>query len=384
MLPGSTRETTRLFGSTLKALLVFVVAFVAFEDVALACACCDGGSNRRPIAWSARGAALVDYRGFTGCEETHGLEIWRAGATRPVACFDLYGDDPNARMDCRSLNSADEQDEQLRQMSPADRLRRTSRTRFFPLPVKRLHPNHVRAKLRPARSTPDASGPEAILVVAIQGADGTFHEVLRRRVTYHSSDDPSGESPQGRNPISVAVFPSPDSSRALVRFSGHDIDPGIGNFPDELRSVELPPLTEGALVDSAPNIVALLPARPSQDGGMGPARAWLNRRGLRAHAQGDFHQSARLFANAVMHDPSAAMPRFNLACASARLGATDQALWLLEELGSRASECEPCREALQRARTDEDLASVRSDPRFVSAVAHAADSPPAAARSGQD
>jgi hypothetical protein len=82
-----------------------------------------------------------------------------------------------------------------------------------------------------------------------------------------------------------------------------------------------------------------------------------NEDGLRAHREGRFDESLRLFREAAAAAPDHDLSRFNAACALARLGRLDEAR---RELGALLCRDLPTHAA--RLRTDEDLAPLRDDP----------------------
>lgn len=86
----------------------------------------------------------------------------------------------------------------------------------------------------------------------------------------------------------------------------------------------------------------------------------LNSEGLHRHKKGDYGQAAEKYRDALAVDGRARFPRYNLACALALLGKSDEALQhllALRELGHEAK--------LADARVDADFVSMRADARFV-------------------
>lgn len=61
-------------------------------------------------------------------------------------------------------------------------------------------------------------------------------------------------------------------------------------------------------------------------------------------------------------DPQDPMPRYNLACALARLGLKNRAIEQLAQIAK--AKCKKCRARIERAKVDTDLFNLRNDPRF--------------------
>jgi hypothetical protein len=74
--------------------------------------------------------------------------------------------------------------------------------------------------------------------------------------------------------------------------------------------------------------------------------------------RGEYAEAKRMLEELLAEHPGEAGPLYNLACAEARLGESDAAL---EHLALAVGESESLREL---AASDEDLASIRADPRF--------------------
>lgn len=86
-----------------------------------------------------------------------------------------------------------------------------------------------------------------------------------------------------------------------------------------------------------------------------------NDTGFRAHQAGDFAKSARLFRRAVLADPDAKLPPYNLACALAQLRDERTKAALAAAIAKDPS-------AKARAKTDKDFDKVRSEPWFAELV----------------
>jgi quercetin dioxygenase-like cupin family protein len=82
-----------------------------------------------------------------------------------------------------------------------------------------------------------------------------------------------------------------------------------------------------------------------------------------AYNAGDFERAARIVADIAAEHPTEAITWFNLSCCEARLGRTEDALDHL----AKSLELDP--RFVEVAREDEDLESIRSDPRFEKLVA---------------
>lgn len=82
-----------------------------------------------------------------------------------------------------------------------------------------------------------------------------------------------------------------------------------------------------------------------------------NDAGYARHKKGEYARAAELFAKATLANPDAKLPRYNLACAYARLGDPRA-----KEALTRAIEQSP--DAKKKAMTDPDFESVRSEPWF--------------------
>lgn len=87
-----------------------------------------------------------------------------------------------------------------------------------------------------------------------------------------------------------------------------------------------------------------------------------NRDGMQAYNRGDYEAAADEFVSALEADPYFDLAKYNLICQLALLGRTDDAIEHLDEL-SRWDSPEVA-ERMSRALVDEDLISLRDDPRF--------------------
>jgi tetratricopeptide (TPR) repeat protein len=90
-------------------------------------------------------------------------------------------------------------------------------------------------------------------------------------------------------------------------------------------------------------------------------------------SRGEYDKAARLLERSLRRNPRDSNTHYNLACARARQGKTDEAFASLQkavELGFRDA---------KHIQVDDDLASLRQDARFAALVKQAADAPPVAA-----
>jgi hypothetical protein len=92
------------------------------------------------------------------------------------------------------------------------------------------------------------------------------------------------------------------------------------------------------------------------------ARSAYNDAGLARHKKGEFRRAAELFEKAVAVDPGAHLPRYNLACAYARLGDPRVKQALEAAIAARAEESKAS------ARKDPDFDSVRGEQWFAALV----------------
>lgn len=222
-------------------LLIVFLTLVATESIALACACCDRGSTREIIGWSASGrSALVRYE-TQACEQYVAMEVWRTGRDAPATCFDLLSETPDAPIACSSITDGMHETAE----------RRSTRSRHYPQPALQLHPADVRARAwraRPGENDESYVSPvELQIEIRVAGAwrrvwDGRFHAGRPERY-----DIPVAFQ-YVEQPLEVSVWPSPNGERALLAVSGHDIAPGFGEWPTTLYWITLPEGTSGRRV----------------------------------------------------------------------------------------------------------------------------------------
>jgi tetratricopeptide (TPR) repeat protein len=140
---------------------------------------------------------------------------------------------------------------------------------------------------------------------------------------------------------------------AVFTVAGEQIEAPAGT----LVHVSDPATMRGAVAQQAPATVLAVGAAPGEP--FSP-RAWeLNRDVLPLFERGDYAGAKRTLEQALPAYPDDPAPiLFNLACAEARLGEKDEALAHLADAIAR----EP--RFAEYAPSDEDLASLRDDPRF--------------------
>lgn len=146
-------------------------------------------------------------------------------------------------------------------------------------------------------------------------------------------------------------------------FSGHaeftlggekvDAPPGTVVF------VRDPAAQRGATATADGTVIVSMGAKPGE--AYEPQPWELNSEVIPLFERGEFAEAKARLEVAVAGHPNGASLFFNLACAESQLGETDAAL---EHL-ARAIEIEP--RFAEYAQTDDDLASIRSDPRFPAA-----------------
>ncbi|MBW2278359.1 MAG: hypothetical protein JRF63_12770 [Deltaproteobacteria bacterium] len=93
----------------------------------------------------------------------------------------------------------------------------------------------------------------------------------------------------------------------------------------------------------------------------------LNLQGMTAYNANNYAAAIAQFVAALEANPAAHQTRYNLACALALSGDGRGALEQLEQL--KNANCTPCRQNLDRARFDKDLAILRGHPGFEAIVA---------------
>lgn len=194
-------------------------------------------------------------------------------------------------------------------------------------------------RMEPPPTEPDGAPPKPEPLPAAVGgnsieareADGRF-EIFLRGDDAHPIEVKMGALPRARSTRIEGVFLGPDTGEEA---------PDIAALA--WRSSEDAAEVRGALVLDLAN-----------------ARAWMEqKRGLKAHLAGDYHEAADRFSSAWRTDPEDPLGAYNLACALARLGQEERALTYLW----KAIDMDGPRIRVFAAR-DPDLDSLRSHPDF--------------------
>ena len=333
------------------------MAVFAAESMALACACCDRGSTREIVGWSATGrSALVRYE-TQACEQYVALEVWRSGADAPAGCFDLLSDDPNAQVACASiLDGAHE------------RTPRTSRRpSSYPQAPTQLHPDSVRARDWRANTTDDEEYATPVELHVDVRVGGAWTEVWSARLNIgrpESYDIPTAFQ-YVEQPLDVGIWPSPNGDRALLAVSGHDVAPGMGEWPTSLFWVSLP---EGTSTRRAP--ATSEPVLSVMEHRAGFPRRVRAARTVVQHAQravdaDDASAAEYLYAMALYANPRSVDALIGLAAMRLR-----RARGTGLELLLRAIERDP--EAVLRTQSDPRFVALGAVPAYWILVAHAA------------
>jgi hypothetical protein len=358
--------------------VVAAVALVTLASVrSYACACCDGTSVVNPVGWSSAGdALLLDSDTFAACEHKRALRALGRG-DQSYACFVNRGTE---QVECpRKANGA-----RAPSKDPRD----------YAGPPRVVGAGQVRSELRALSSK---GYPLRELDVHVFAA-GEWTPLWKGALVAVFPLDVAGPAFEGSLDdeaemlVDVTVLPTPDGKQALLAVANHDTNPGIGHWGTSFVWVDLPE-SVGAMKGEASRFESPPPHVPAQVRELrfptpvvpGPGRfavydvrgvgtadtiprtsARFNDRGLAAHRSGDFRKSAYLFAQALSRDGGNPFARYNLACAYARLAMPELAMWHLSLLAR--SGCPKCAERLSRARTDDDLASLRERPAFRSMV----------------
>jgi tetratricopeptide (TPR) repeat protein len=154
------------------------------------------------------------------------------------------------------------------------------------------------------------------------------------------------------------------AGRAAFVLDGDEIDAPAGTF------VHVAPQTRRGAVAREPGTTIL--AVGGRAGVPFAVSGWESAFAAYAYQRlGDSERALATMQEAVDREPGAWQGQYHLACLHMLAGNTEKALAHLR----RAVEMEP--QAAEWARDDEDFASIRDDPRFVSAVAGQADGPSA-------
>jgi tetratricopeptide (TPR) repeat protein len=158
------------------------------------------------------------------------------------------------------------------------------------------------------------------------------------------------EEPSGHEELYLVV-----AGRATFTVEGHEVDAPVGT----VVHVREPGATRAATAAEPGTTVLAIGGRP---GAAYEPRDWeINAEVLPLFERQEYGEAKRILAEAHEHDPDAAGLLYNLACAEARLGEHEPAL---EHL-ARAVELAP--RFAEFAQGDDDLASLRGDPRFPAA-----------------
>lgn len=228
-----------------------LVATLAAHSVAMACACCDRGSTREILGWSESGRSAIVRFETQACENHVALEVWRQGRNAPATCFDLFSDDPNASVECSAIIDG------AYETTP----RPSRRTRAYPAAVQQLHPADIRAHAWRTRLVDDeetyARPVELQVEVRVRGEwtrvfEGRFYTGRPERY-----DIPMAFQ-YVELPLEVSVWPNPQGDRALLAVSGHNVAPGMGEWPTTLHWVHLPEGTSTRRVRATTEPVAAI------------------------------------------------------------------------------------------------------------------------------
>jgi hypothetical protein len=142
------------------------------------------------------------------------------------------------------------------------------------------------------------------------------------------------------------------AGHATFAVAGDEVDAPIGT----VVLVRDPALSRGAVAREPGTTVLTVGAKPGE---AFVPRAWEADRDVLSHLEaGRPEEAKRLVTEALDHYEDKGVLLYNLACAEALLGESDEALAHLSE----AMASEPS--AAAWAREDEDFASIRDDPRF--------------------
>lgn len=360
------------------------VLLLCLPNEAGACACCDGGDRAEVLGFTDTDAALLERHGVQACEALDRLEVWRAGSTSPVRCFDLHASEANRARRCDDWTYSEHFDEP----SGASHPRRT----FFPHAARYLAPTDIRATLAPYQAPSPPSATEAIqddegsppshtLLVEVRTASG-FVRVMVMDVTLGAperlSEDNEDEGDEDEDAemaieppdaVEVHVAVSPSGANLVVLVHGFDSAPGMGHFPTEVRPAAVVGLDAARFVSERPvaslAIATSGAASPLDATSIASTVARYNRAALALHRARNYEQAMQLWVRLLSVAPADGNVRYNLACALARLGDAERALEQLRDLHARAGAgCPVCQERLRRARRDPDLATVRTLPGY--------------------
>jgi tetratricopeptide (TPR) repeat protein len=173
----------------------------------------------------------------------------------------------------------------------------------------------------------------------------TTHEADGRIIPDHD------EVPSGHEELYLVV-----SGHAVFAVDGEEIDAPQGT----ILVVRDPAATRGARAREAGTTVLVVGAEP---GAVYQPRAWeINAQIPAMFDQGDHEKAKKVLTEALPHYKDKSGILYNIACAEALLGETDEAVGHLRE----ALEARP--EFAESAREDPDFELIRSDPRFAELV----------------
>lgn len=95
----------------------------------------------------------------------------------------------------------------------------------------------------------------------------------------------------------------------------------------------------------------------------------LNGGGFQHYKKKAYEKANRFWRAALVVSPAHTLARFNLACGLALDGKDEDALWMIEQLARAAKDGDASAiNSLEKAKSDDDLKSIRSSPRFVTAL----------------
>jgi tetratricopeptide (TPR) repeat protein len=158
------------------------------------------------------------------------------------------------------------------------------------------------------------------------------------------------EEPSGHEELYVVL-----AGRATFTIDGQEVDAPVGT----VLHVREPGTTRAATAAEPGTTVLAVGGRP---GAVYEPRDWeINAEVLPLFERAEYAEAKRILVEAHEREPDAAGLLYNLACAEARLGEPEAALGHL----ARAVELAP--RFAEFAQGDEDLASIRDDPRFPAA-----------------
>ena len=171
-------------------------------------------------------------------------------------------------------------------------------------------------------------------------------------------DEPKPDEPKPHDPgepDAGSVVESPDVGVAEESTDGTvaPAEPDAG----QSEPIDAGPEPGPAALQLSDAVLATLQKKASRKDRLEAKR--LNRKGLKQHKKGNYVEAASAYEQALVAHPQFKYPRFNLACALSLSGRNDEALGhllVLRELGEN--------DKLRDARVDNDLALLRTDPRF--------------------